>query len=99
MAEIIILSVLSIIVIISTLFVIFSSYIIDYNERKMYKNVRSEYSKLIEDIKNVDVLTETQVISKMIEAEKSGNKKLELEMLDIWENNYQNKKKNNVKKI
>jgi hypothetical protein len=35
----------------------------------------------------------------MIEAEKSGNKKLELEMLDIWENNYQNKKKNNVKKI
>ncbi len=47
---------------------------------------------VVTSIERVNVLPETQVISKMIEAEKSGDKELELKMLEIWETNYQNKK-------
>lgn len=58
----------------------------------------SNYSKETEivigepDSKEPDILPEKEVISKMIEAEKVGDKDLELKMLEIWETNYQNKK-------
>lgn len=36
--------------------------------------------------------TETELISKMIEAEKNGDKELEHKLLDLWEKHFQNKK-------
>lgn len=47
---------------------------------------------VVTSIEKVNVPAETEVISKMINAEKSGDKEMELKMLEIWETNYQNKK-------
>lgn len=39
----------------------------------------------------VDVPSETEIITKMLDAEKAGDKATETEMLNLWEINYQNK--------